>query len=68
MTAPEASRRETVLTTFSDTMAKFMYYDRKEDLDLPPGAIEAAIQAGEVTVDELIQIVRDSLVIHAQGH
>jgi hypothetical protein len=32
-----------------------MYYHRKEDEDLPRGAIEEAVEAGEITVDEMIE-------------
>ena len=54
-------RRETILATAKDCMADFLYYDRKEDEDLPCGAIEAAIQDGVVTVEEILEIFRAAL-------
>jgi hypothetical protein len=56
------TRRETILATAEDLMSNFLYYDRKEDEDLPRGAIEAALESGEVTVDELLGIFRAALV------
>lgn len=45
----------------SDTVSQFLYYDRKEDEDLPLGAIEDAVDAGILTVDELTECFRISL-------
>ncbi len=47
-------RKETILLTVEDLVGAFLYYDRKEDEDLPRGAIEEAITNGEVTVDEIV--------------
>ena len=48
------TRKEKILATVSDLAGAFMYYDRKEDRDLPRGAIEAAIKDGEITTDEIL--------------
>ncbi len=48
------TRRETILAAAEDLAGDFLYYSRKEDEDLPRGAIEEAIESGEVTVDEII--------------
>ena len=48
------TRREHILDCADDLAGAFMYYDRKEDKDLPRGAIEEAIAAGEITVDEIV--------------
>jgi hypothetical protein len=48
--------------TVEDAALNLMYYDRKEDTDLPVGAIEAALAAGETTVDEMVGWFRASLV------
>jgi len=48
------TRREQIQATVSDLVAKFLYYDRKEDEDLPRGAIEEAIKAGEITEQEIV--------------
>lgn len=48
-------RRETLEATCSDTASKLLYYDRKEDEDLPVGTIEEMVLNGEVTVDEILE-------------
>ena len=48
------SRRELILDTVSDLVSNLLWYDRKEDEDLPRGEIEAAIAAGEITVEEIV--------------
>ena len=57
--------KDQILGTVEDLAAKFLYYDRKEDEDLPAGAIEEAIAAGEVTVDEITDKFRSVLVANA---
>lgn len=54
MSQPEKTRRQHVLDRVSDLVVNLLYYDRKEDEDLPVGAIEAALEAGEITVAEII--------------
>lgn len=54
--ANATKRRELILTRASDLMGAFLYYDRKEDDELPRGEIEAAIAADEITVDEIIEV------------
>jgi hypothetical protein len=49
-------RRETIETTISDLVKAFLDYDRREDEDLPPDAIEEAVKAGEISVDEMVEI------------
>lgn len=44
-----------ILGAASDLAIKFSYYDRKEDEELPVGAIQKAIEAEVVTVDEIIE-------------
>jgi len=48
------TRREIILDTISDSITDLFYYDRKEDEDLPRGAIEKAVRNGEITVDEIV--------------
>lgn len=45
----------------SDLVSNFLYYDRKEDEDLPKGAIDKAVKRGEITVDEMVQAFREEL-------
>lgn len=54
--------KQVILDTVSDLVADFYYYDRKEDEELPRGAIEAAIISGEITVDEIVEHFRATLV------
>jgi len=51
----ERTRAERILLTIDDFIGDFLYYDRKEDEDLPRGEIEAAIKAGEVTVEQIVE-------------
>jgi hypothetical protein len=51
----ERSRADRILGTVESMIADFLYYDRKEDEDLPRGEIEAAVEAGEVTVDQIVE-------------
>lgn len=52
------ARRKIILETISDTVSRFLYYDRKEDDELPRGAIEEAIESGEISVDEIVDAFR----------
>ena len=45
----------------SDLVTGFMYYDRKEDEELPRGSIEEALEMGEVTIDEIVDKFRSVL-------
>lgn len=55
-----ATRNE-ILDTVNDLVADFLYYDRKGDEELPVGAVELAISAGEVTVSDLVERFRVEL-------
>jgi hypothetical protein len=56
------SRRQLILNTLEDTLSGFFYYDRKEDESLPCGEIEAALKAGEVTIEELLALFAGALI------
>ncbi len=45
-----------ITNTILDLVSNFIYYDRKEDENLPRGAIEKAVENGVITVDEMIEI------------
>lgn len=47
--------RQNILDTVDDLVANFLYYDRKEDQDLPRGAIDRAIRDGVITADDIVQ-------------
>lgn len=48
----------------SDLVSSFLYYDRKEDPDLPLGAIERAIENGETSVEGLCSQFKSQLRDH----
>lgn len=48
------SRREIIFAAVTDLVSDFLYYDRKEDEDLPRDAIEEALEKGEITVEEIL--------------
>lgn len=54
-------RSDLILNVACDLAADFLYYDRKEDEDLPLGQIEAAIKAGELTADDIVRAFADEL-------
>ena len=47
------TRRELILDTVDDLVSELLFYGRKEDEDLPSGAIEEAIEAGEISEAEI---------------
>lgn len=55
------TRRDLILAKAGGIPTVFMYYDRKEDEELPVGAIEAAVAAGEITYDEIAAEFRAGL-------
>jgi hypothetical protein len=56
-----SERRELILSYMQDQAANFLYYDRKEDEDLPLGAIEEAVSAGELTYADIAEAFREAL-------
>ena len=50
----EETRANNIRNTISDMVANFLYYDRKEDESLPRGAIQEAVAAGEITVEDIV--------------
>lgn len=60
MTEPR-TRRDLIIATVRDAVSDLLYYDRKEDADLPRGAIQEAIAAGEISVDEIVGLFRSEV-------
>jgi hypothetical protein len=60
-------RSDLILAHVSDLIANFLYYDRKWDEDLPLGEIEAAIEAGEITEEEIVAEFALELKVGLQG-
>lgn len=48
-------KKELILANVSDLVSAFMYYDRKEDEDLPRGAIEQAVKEGIISKEEIVE-------------
>lgn len=48
--------------TIADLVTDFLYYDRKEDEDLPLGSIEEMILSRETTIDEIVETFRADLI------
>lgn len=55
------SRKQIILDSVGDLAGAFLYYDRKEDEDLPRGAIQEAIANGEITKQEIVDKFIDEL-------
>jgi hypothetical protein len=51
-----------ILNYISDMCTDFLYYDRKEDEDLPLGEIEKAVKSGDITVEEMVEAFRKELL------
>jgi hypothetical protein len=45
-----------------DMVGDLLYYDRKEDEELPVGKIEEIIKAEEISVDEIVEAFREALI------
>lgn len=54
--------RQIILGIAEDLAIDFVYYDRKEDEDLPRGVIEKAIKDKVIYVDEIVTEFRNGLV------
>lgn len=54
-------RTDLIKDTVSDLASNLVWYDRKEDEELPRGEIEDAIRLGEITVDEIGAIFTECL-------
>lgn len=55
------SRADMIRDTITDLVSDFVRYDRADDRDLPPGAIQEAVAAGEITVAEMVGLFADDL-------
>jgi len=53
--------KDVILGVVGDLVSDFMYHDRKEDDDLPRGAIEKALATGVLTVDEIVEKFREEI-------
>ena len=49
-------RRTLILNTIDDLVSDFLYYNRKEDEELPTDSIHDAIENGEISIDEIVRV------------
>jgi len=61
-TLEEAKTKKVILDTVSDLVAKFMYYDRKEDEELGVGAIDSALENSIITLDEIMDRFKSEIL------
>jgi hypothetical protein len=59
--AQRKQRKQLILEAISDCVADLVWYDRKEDDDLPRGAIEEAVLSGEITIKEMVRTFEEEL-------
>ncbi len=60
MTMPQEIKK-LIGDTIDDLVGGFLYYDRLEDEELEQGVIEAAIEDGVITEEEIVEMFRASL-------
>ena len=51
---PMSERREHILNSAIDLVGKLLYYDRMDDDELPVGAIEEVLAAGELEESDIV--------------
>jgi hypothetical protein len=56
------ARRQKILDTVADLAVDFIAYARRNDEDLPLGEIEAALEAGEIDVNQIVEAFRRALI------
>lgn len=61
MTDPDDARRIQILMAAADQALDLVFYDRKEDEDLPRGSIEDAVESGVVGTGEIVAAFRARL-------
>ena len=54
--------KEIIFGSVEDLVSNFLYYDRKEDEDLPVGKIEELIEDKTISIDELVERFRQALL------
>ena len=60
--------KQMILGTVEDLVLNFLYYDRREDEDLPRGAIEEALANQYLTVDEIVEQFRKMVPRYMDRH
>ncbi len=60
MTMPQEIKK-LIEDTVDDLVGDFLYYDRQDDEELEQGVIEAAIEDGVITEEEIVEMFRAAL-------
>ena len=60
-------KKQLILNTVSDLVTDLLYYDRKEDEDLPRGTIETAVSIHEIMIEDMVQQFRNDLIDSIYG-
>lgn len=55
------TRADTIMVTVDDVVLRLLVYDRKEDEDLPYGAIQEAVRNGELTEEDIVDRFKKNL-------
>jgi hypothetical protein len=53
--------KASILEAVEDLVLDFLVYDRQEDEDLPEGAIENALDKGDITEEEIVNKFKECL-------
>ena len=56
--------KKLILSTIEDLVGAFLYYDRQDDEELELGSIEAALEDGVVTYEEIMTTFGNCLSEH----
>lgn len=51
-----------IIQTVEDLVVDFLYYNRKEDDELPVGVIEEAIKCGDISCADIIDVFSKKLI------
>lgn len=62
LTKEQKEIEEHILGSVEDAVSNLLYYDRKEDEELPRGAIEAAIINRPELLNEIVKRFRENLI------
>ncbi len=58
----EKGMKAIILDTVNDVVTNLLYYYRKEDEELALGDIEKAIENKDITINEIVECFKDSLI------
>lgn len=57
----EATMNDIIFDTIDDLVSDFLFYDRKDDEELPRGTIEDAVEDGSITIEAMVAKFEESL-------